>query len=145
MGVIASPSAATRRWIIVQGEGGVLTWEGVARFLTAGRWFRLVSEQALTLWGMPMSQLGVRIRRIEFSNFKAFGGFSLSLGEVNILVGPNNSGKSTIVGALRTLEAAVRFSRTRPPTRVHIGDTAQIGYRIPEESVPISLENVQTD
>lgn len=86
-----------------------------------------------------------RIRRIEFSNFKAFGSYSLTVGEINILVGPNNSGKSTIIGALRTLDAAVRFARTRPPTRLYIGEDTVIGYRIPEESVPISLENVQTD
>lgn len=86
-----------------------------------------------------------RIRGIEFSNFKALGNYSLTLGEVNILVGPNNSGKSTIVGALRTLEAAVRFARTRPPHRLNIEDGSVIGYRLPEESVPISLENVQTD
>lgn len=86
-----------------------------------------------------------RIRRIEFLNFKAFGVYSLTIGEVNILVGPNNSGKSTIIGVLRTLDAALRFARTRPPSRVHLGDVVLIGYRIPEESVPISLENVQTD
>jgi energy-coupling factor transporter ATP-binding protein EcfA2 len=92
-----------------------------------------------------MSQSRARIRRIEFSNFKALGDYSLTLGEVNILVGPNNSGKSTIIGALRTLDAAMRFARTRAPSRVHVEDTVVIGYRVPEESVPISLENVQTD
>ena len=56
----------------------------------------------------------VRIRRVEFSNFKALGSYSLTVGEINILVGPNNSGKSTIIGALRTLDAAMRFARTRP-------------------------------
>jgi energy-coupling factor transporter ATP-binding protein EcfA2 len=92
-----------------------------------------------------MARAGVRIQRIEFINFKAFENYALTLGETNILVGPNNSGKSTIIGALRTLDAAIRFARTRAPSRLHIGDTAYIGYRIPEESVPISLENVQTD
>jgi len=92
-----------------------------------------------------MAQAQVRIRRIEFSNFKALGSYSLSLQEVNILVGPNNSGKSTVIGALRTLDAAVRTARSRAPTRLHVGDETLIGYRIPEESVPISLENVQTD
>lgn len=92
-----------------------------------------------------MSQTYARIRRIEFTNFKALARYSLSLGEVNILVGPNNSGKSTIIGALRTLDAAVRFARTRPPIRVYVGENVVIGYRIPNESVPISLENVQTD
>ena len=92
-----------------------------------------------------MSQTQVRIRRIEFLNFKAFGNYSLILGDVNILVGPNNCGKSTVIGALRTLDAAVRYARTRPPTRVQLSEDTAIGYRIPAESVPISLENVQTD
>jgi energy-coupling factor transporter ATP-binding protein EcfA2 len=92
-----------------------------------------------------MSRLPIHIRRIEFSNFKAFGAYSLSVGEINILVGPNNSGKSTIIGALRSLDAAVRFARTRAPSRLHIGEDVVIGYRIPEDSLPISLENVQTD
>ena len=68
-----------------------------------------------------MSKTYARIRRIEFSNFKALARYSLILGEVNILVGPNNSGKSTVIGALRTLDAAVRFARTRPPARVNAG------------------------
>jgi hypothetical protein len=33
----------------------------------------------------------------------------------------------------------------RAPARLYIGEDIVIGYRIPEESVPISLENVQTD
>lgn len=99
---------------------------------------RVIREQ-------DMSYLQARIRRIEFSNFKAFGSYSLTPGEVNILVGPNNSGKSTIIGALRTLDAAVRLARTRAPSRVYIGEAVVIGYRKPEESVPISLENVHTD
>ncbi|MDR7224366.1 AAA family ATPase [Aminobacter aminovorans] len=86
-----------------------------------------------------------RIRRIEFANFKALSRYSLNLSEINILVGPNNSGKSTAIGALRTLDAAIRFARSRPPTRVYIGETAHIGYRIPNESVPISLENVHSE
>lgn len=89
--------------------------------------------------------LQTRIRRIEFQNFKALKAFSLLLGEVNVLVGPNNSGKSTIIGALRTLDAAMRFARTRSPSRIYIGDTVVLGYRLPNDSVPISLENVQTD
>lgn len=92
-----------------------------------------------------MSKYLARIRRIEFANFKGFSSYSLGVGEVNILVGPNNSGKSTIIGALRTLDAAVRFARTRAPTRIHLDGEALIGYRIPDESVPISLENVHTN
>ena len=92
-----------------------------------------------------MSQTQARIRRIDFTNFKAFSSYSIVLGDVNILVGPNNSGKSTIIGSLRTLDAAIRFARTRSPTIVRDSEDDVLGYRIPVESVPISLENVQTD
>lgn len=92
-----------------------------------------------------MAQTRVRIRRIDFQNFKALADYSLSLGDMNILVGPNNSGKSTIIGALRTLNAALRFARTRAPYRIYFGETWLVGYWVPKESVPISLENVQTD
>lgn len=92
-----------------------------------------------------MQRSKVRIKKIEFTNFKAFSSYYVNIHETNILVGPNNSGKSTIIGALRTLDAAIRFARTRAPSRIYIGDTPEIGYRVPIESVPISLENVQTD
>lgn len=97
-----------------------------------------------TIRSMEMS-MPTRIRRVEFINFKAFSNFALNLSEVDILVGPNNSGKSTIIGALRTLDAAIRFAKTRSPTRLQIGEGSVLGYRIPHESVPISLENVHTD
>lgn len=87
----------------------------------------------------------MRIRRIDFSNFKAFNNYSLNLGDVSILVGPNNCGKSTVIGALRALDAALRFARKRAPARIFRGEAVVIGYRVPEDSVPISLENVQTD
>lgn len=89
--------------------------------------------------------MSARITRIEFSNFKALGEYTVFIGDINILVGPNNAGKSTIIGAARTLDSALRFARTRAPFRVYVEDTVYLGYRIPEDSIPISLENVFTD
>jgi hypothetical protein len=91
------------------------------------------------------SQGEVRITSVTFDNFKALEQFALSLDDVNILVGPNNSGKSTIIGAFRSLDSAIRFARTRAPTRVYVGQGYRIGYRVPEASLPISLENVHTN
>lgn len=87
----------------------------------------------------------VQISSVKFDNFKAFGDFTLSLQNVNILVGPNNSGKSTIIGAFRALDSAIKIARSRAPARIHLGDRIQIGYHIPEDSLPISLENVHTN
>lgn len=87
----------------------------------------------------------IRITSVLFENFKTFGHFTVSLDDVNILVGPNNSGKSTIIGAFRALDSAIKVARSRPPTRVFFGTGSEIGYRVPEASLPISLENVHTN
>lgn len=92
-----------------------------------------------------MPDATVRISRITFKNFKALAEFSLSLRDINLLVGPNNSGKSTIISALRVLDNGIKFARSRAPTQVFIGEEAKIGYRLPEDSIPISLENIHTN
>jgi energy-coupling factor transporter ATP-binding protein EcfA2 len=64
---------------------------------------------------------------------------------MNILVGPNNNGKSTAIGALRALRVAMsKAGRVKPEsTEGPLGRT--LGWPIPEASLPISLENVHTD
>jgi energy-coupling factor transporter ATP-binding protein EcfA2 len=65
---------------------------------------------------------------------------------MNILVGPNNSGKSTILGAFQALAAGIRLARAKSPVRVYgTGNIADFGYHIPEESFPMSVENIHTD
>lgn len=87
----------------------------------------------------------VRITHINLSQFKAFPRFSMHLDRTNILVGPNNSGKSTLIGALRALGSGLRVARSKPPERIDSAFGRKIGYRISEGSLPISLENVHTD
>jgi predicted ATP-dependent endonuclease of OLD family len=55
----------------------------------------------------------VTITSVEFTSYKAFDRFSVSLQSMNVLVGPNNSGKSTIIGALRILAEAVKRARAK--------------------------------
>jgi predicted ATPase len=55
--------------------------------------------------------------RVDFSRFKAFDRFSIQLRHFNILVGPNNSGKSTILAAFRILAAAMRKATSVAPKR----------------------------
>jgi energy-coupling factor transporter ATP-binding protein EcfA2 len=86
-----------------------------------------------------------RITSIQFTRFKAFSNYTISLDSMNILVGPNNSGKSTVIGALRALASGLRIARTQSPQRIEIGTHHRTAYRIPEASLPISLENVHTD
>jgi energy-coupling factor transporter ATP-binding protein EcfA2 len=64
---------------------------------------------------------------------------------MNILVGPNNCGKSTIIGAFRALVAGVRRARAKIPELVPGPQGDTYGYRVPEENLPISIENVHTD
>lgn len=82
------------------------------------------------------------ISSIEFKNFKALQSYSVSLQHMNILVGPNNSGKSTIISAFRILMAGLRKARAKNPEYIKGYD---YGYRISEESLPISTENVHTE
>ena len=87
----------------------------------------------------------VQINRVDFENFKALERYSLSLEQVNIVVGPNNAGKSTVLSAFRALDTTMRAIRSKAPTRIYFDDVSKIGYRVPENSFPIALENVHTN
>ena len=84
------------------------------------------------------------ITSVQFRNFKALENFSLSLERTNILVGPNNSGKSTVIGAFRVLSMGLGRAALRNPEYIRTQGVAS-GYRIPRASLPITLENAQTD
>ena len=64
------------------------------------------------------------ITSVQFRNFKALENFSISLDRMNILVGPNNSGKSTVIGAFRVLSVGLRRAAARNPEILGIRDTA---------------------
>ena len=53
--------------------------------------------------------------RIDFHRFKAFLNFVLHLRRFNILVGPDNAGKSTILAAFRILASALRKATLPEP------------------------------
>ncbi|WP_136681233.1 ATP-binding protein [Neptunomonas sp. XY-337] len=88
----------------------------------------------------------VRISSVKFTNFKALRNYSVSFNETNILVGPNNAGKSTIISAFRILDVALRKARRLKAERVPLpsGSTG-FGHRVPEQQISVSLENVATD
>ncbi len=80
--------------------------------------------------------------RVDFDRFKAFERFSLHLRHFNILVGPNNSGKSTILAAFRVLAAALRKAYSRKPELVRGPHGRALGYAIDLGGVSVAGENV---
>jgi energy-coupling factor transporter ATP-binding protein EcfA2 len=86
------------------------------------------------------------ITSVDFRHFKGFSQYSLSLQRMNILVGPNNCGKSTLIGAFKILAAGIKKARAkRPEARIKIEGQRKLAYNIPESTLGVSTENVHTD
>lgn len=84
----------------------------------------------------------LRFVRVDFYRFKAFERFSLHLRDFNILVGPNNSGKSTVLAAFRILAAAMRKARVRRPTIVRGPTGETFGHTIDIAGISVAEENI---
>jgi hypothetical protein len=82
---------------------------------------------------------------VSFHRYKGFQQYSVSLQHFNILVGPNNCGKSTILGVFRILAEGMRKARSKRPETVAGPDGDTLGYPIDLSDMPISTENVFYD
>jgi hypothetical protein len=80
--------------------------------------------------------------RADFHRFKAFEAFLLHLRHFNILVGPNNAGKSTILAAFRILSAAMRRAGTRKAEIVPGPQRKTFGHAIDLKAVSVAEENI---
>jgi recombinational DNA repair ATPase RecF len=80
--------------------------------------------------------------RVDFRHFKAFESFVLHLRHFNILVGPNNAGKSTILTAFRILAAAMRKAGTRRPEIVTGPQGSTHGYNVDLSAISVAEENI---
>ena len=80
--------------------------------------------------------------KVDFHRFKAFERFTLKLRHFNILVSPNNSGKSTILAAFRVLAAALRKAKSRKPELVPTPQERAFGYSIDLKGVSVAEENI---
>lgn len=87
----------------------------------------------------------MRLTSIAFSHYRGLVDYRVGIDDFNVLVGPNNSGKSTIVSALRFLAAATQFARSKSPRQIDIANRKRVGYWLPEASLPISLDNIHTE
>lgn len=83
-----------------------------------------------------------RISSIRFRNYKAFRDYSLALKDFNVLVGPNNAGKSTILGAIRILSEALRRARHKNPSVLDGPSHGMWGHVVDLKNLPVSTENV---
>ncbi|QLH71315.1 ATP-dependent nuclease [Rhodopseudomonas palustris] len=83
-----------------------------------------------------------RFTHIEFNRFKAFRKFGLSLRQFNILVGPNNAGKSTVLIGFRILAAAMRRARQRKSQPIKGPQGLVHGYPVDLSSISIAEENI---
>lgn len=82
---------------------------------------------------------------VSFRNYKALRNYSVALRSFNILVGPNNSGKSTILGAFRILAEGIRRATSRNPEFLNLSGDESWGYKVPLDELPVSTENVFSD
>lgn len=80
--------------------------------------------------------------RVDFHRFKAFEKFVLRLRHFNILVGPNNAGKSTVLAAFRILAAALRKADARKPEIIRGPSGNTFGYVIDLGGVSVAEENI---
>lgn len=80
--------------------------------------------------------------RVDFCRFKAFDSFTLHLRQFNIMVGPNNAGKSTILAAFRILAAAMRKASTRNPEMIRGPRGNTFGYVIDLSAISVAEENI---
>jgi hypothetical protein len=110
--------------------------------LSESRCEQLQNAAAWRLSDMP----AVTITSAEFRNFKALEQYSVRFQHLNILVGPNNSGKSTVLSAFRVLAAGLRRARSKAPEYVEgLKGGYKHGYSLSGQALPISVENVHTD
>lgn len=83
------------------------------------------------------------ISSITLYDFKKFSHFSVSCRGSNVLVGPNNAGKFSILDALRILVDLIRFSRREGP---RLMEHASVGvcatYLLPSSAISVPLANI---
>ncbi|WP_084501524.1 ATP-dependent nuclease [Nocardia xishanensis] len=86
------------------------------------------------------------LARLQLTNFKGFEKFSLRFGgDISILVGPNNAGKTTAIGALRLCAQLLSHAKLRKPEMVAKDETRSRSvnaYRISSADSEFSAENV---
>lgn len=82
----------------------------------------------------------MKLKYLEFHDYKSFPRFTISARNKNILVGPNNAGKSTALDALRITFDALRFSQRKTSILKSQGtDGVCATYFVPQSVVQLDL------
>lgn len=82
------------------------------------------------------------LTNLTLSNFKKFENFRVNLTNTNVIVGPNNAGKSSVLDALRVLSDFLKFANRRNPKRESHGKYGVCAtYHITNSMLSIPIEN----
>lgn len=81
-----------------------------------------------------------RFTQVDFRRFKAFDSFSLNMRKFNILAGPNNAGKSTVLTAFRILSAGLKRAYSKRAELVP--NSSHFGHRVDLASISVAEENI---
>jgi energy-coupling factor transporter ATP-binding protein EcfA2 len=82
----------------------------------------------------------MQIKSLEFFDFKTYPHFGISARERNVLVGPNNIGKSTALDALRIVFDVLRHARRfTPDLKDQGGDGVCATYMVPPSVIQTDL------
>lgn len=92
---------------------------------------------------------GIFLRSIKLTNYKGFEQHSIRLRGTNVLIGANNAGKSTALGAIRLLAAMIPVARrTAPPTVSRVEGRQVRAWPITAKAIEtsaLSYENIRYD
>src|SRR4051812_16810458 len=79
-------------------------------------------------------------KRLWLKNFRRFEEYSIALRNANILVGPNNAGKSSVLDAFRLLASALRFAKHKRPRPIDVpGKGVFWGHELPATVFPFRI------
>lgn len=82
----------------------------------------------------------MQIKTLDFFDYKSFPRFTISARTKNVLVGPNNAGKSTSLDALRIAFDALRFAKRRTAVLKSHGDDGVCStYAVPQSVIQVDL------
>lgn len=92
-----------------------------------------------------MEDENLRFIQVNFERFKAFKKYRVDLRKFNVLVGPNNAGKSTIIAAFRILAEAMRRAESRKADMIQGPRGRVYGHSVDLKSAFIAEENLFYD